>query len=1277
MVKKSLIWLYSATIWLLWFSIILVASVLLGYRYFVLPAIPQYKDAIARYASQATGQTISIGNIHASLSGLQPRLDLYQVQLYDTEGRSALILDHVQTSLSWLSLVRGEVRLSQLAIHKPHLTMRRKTDGTIYFAGIPMGGQTLPEFATWLLRQSSIDIHDATVIWQDELRGAPPLELRELSLRFISPPLEGLFGRHRFGLRATPSSGATTPLDIRGNLLMGKELDQPERWRGTIYARLEGTDLAAWNRWVSYPFEFTRGTGATQLLLEFSHGRIDKLVADVALRNIVGRLSPLVPPSELSSLTGRVHWTRLTDGQELRAERLRLAAEGISLQDGELRLANRDVGGKVSVEGDVRLADIRLEQLAAFAGRLPLAPETQEMLAAVAPMGRLQPFALKWRGTPEKIETFSLNGRFTDFSMAASRGLPGFVGLSGSVEATQDGGNLSLTTAQAELDFPGVLRTPIPLDKLSGLVSWKAQEGRLAIRFSNLAITTPHLSGTLNASYQHSGKGRGNIDLTARFGRVDLRYVSRYYPLVLSQNTLDWLDTSILGGRGENVNIVVKGDLDDFPWHTGGKGLFQVSADISNGILHYAEGWPSIEDIKLNMLFRGNRMELNASQGRIYGNRIKKAKIVIPALDAKPPILEVNGEVEGLAAELLRFVNTSPVLGYLDHFPEKLQASGNSNLALDLRIPLDETHADTKVSGSLTLANASLAADQTLPRLEKINGRLDFTEAGLKADSIRAEIYGNPLQFSLVNTQDGGLRVAAQGRIDDAGIRRLSDHPLTRKIHGSTFWTAQIRLLQDGAEVKMQSPLTGLSLALPPPFGKSAAQSVALKIESLPQPNDQELLTIAYGKIASAQLMRTTGSSGKRIERGEVSLGESPARLPDQPGITLRGHLEHLDWDQWRDLGGSQNIGGGLIRQADLTISALDVFGRRISDLKLDARAITGGWMVDLVSREIVGKASLSDATAGNDKVVARLKSLRIPPPAPAKLSAPGHTIRQELDYPALDIVAESFEYKGKELGRLELQAKEEGNSWKINKLAISNPDSMLAMDGEWRNWRKQPNTRINLHWQIIDLGKTLERYGYADIIRAGTADVHGQLQWPSSPHEFGVAKLNGNLALKADSGQFLKIKPGVGRLFSVVSLQNLPRRLILDFSDVFSAGFSFDRIAGDVRIENGIMQTDNFIMEGTTATVAISGSTDLDKETQNLRIKVTPLLSDSLSLAALAGGPAVGAAAFIAQKVLKDPFSKLVSYEYEITGTWDDPKALRSSKQPRDVLFPFPTSGE
>ncbi|MGZ8261667.1 MAG: YhdP family phospholipid transporter, partial [Methylotenera sp.] len=317
-----------------------------------------------------------------------------------------------------------------------------------------------------------------------------------------------------------------------------------------------------------------------------------------------------------------------------------------------------------------------------------------------------------------------------------------------------------------------------------------------------------------------------------------------------------------------------------------------------------------------------------------------------------------------------------------------------------------------------------------------------------------------------------------------------------------------------------------------------------------------------------------------------------------------------------------------------------------------------------------------------NGKLIARLSNLTIPDAAPNRAksnnaaSVKDSSLKdavikdfKKLDqnYPALDITADSFEFNKKKLGGLELVAYPQNDNWIIQKLKIINPESTLNANGEWSNWVRNPNTHLHVTWDINDLGKTLKRFGYPDTIKGGKGDLTGQLSWAGSPHEFDTTGLNGNLQFEMRKGQILKVQPGVGRLFGLLSLQSLPRRLSLDFRDLFSNGFAFDKITATVKIDRGVMRSDNFEMGGPAADVTIKGETNLQKETQQLYIKVIPNISDSISLAALAGGPLVGAVAFLAQKMLKDPLNKIASTEYQIVGTWDNPQEVKAGEDSRE----------
>jgi len=129
--------------------------------------------------------------------------------------------------------------------------------------------------------------------------------------------------------------------------------------------------------------------------------------------------------------------------------------------------------------------------------------------------------------------------------------------------------------------------------------------------------------------------------------------------------------------------------------------------------------------------------------------------------------------------------------------------------------------------------------------------------------------------------------------------------------------------------------------------------------------------------------------------------------------------------------------------------------------------------------------------------------------------------------------------------------------------------------------------------------------------------------------------------------------------------LQALPKRLTLDFNDVFSEGFQFDSIESDAKVKEGILTTQNFAISGSSAKVTMAGKVDLNTETQDLHIKVLPTLGDSVSLiSAFAAGPVAGVGALIMNKILGNPLDKLVSFEYNVSGTWDDPNVVKVGQE-------------
>jgi uncharacterized protein YhdP len=277
-------------------------------------------------------------------------------------------------------------------------------------------------------------------------------------------------------------------------------------------------------------------------------------------------------------------------------------------------------------------------------------------------------------------------------------------------------------------------------------------------------------------------------------------------------------------------------------------------------------------------------------------------------------------------------------------------------------------------------------------------------------------------------------------------------------------------------------------------------------------------------------------------------------------------------------------------------------------------------------------------------------------------------------DLPAADIIAESFTHRGRKLGRVEVQARHEGRDWRIDKIAMTNPDSALTGSGLWKQG-EGARTSLAFKLDVSDVGQFLERIGSPDHVKAGRGKVEGAVNWNGDPVTLDYATLGGTLQLDVEDGQFLEIEPGIGKLVSLMSLQMLPRRLTLDFRDVFSKGFQFDRITSSMAIERGAMAVKDFHMRGPAADVNMTGQVDLSLETQNLKVKVIPQFGDSASTLVGLINPLVGVATLIAGRLLKNPLGQIFSYDYTITGTWSDPK-IEKVVPPRPPPGPLEGSG-
>ncbi|WP_418647025.1 YhdP family protein [Thauera butanivorans] len=1266
---------------------IVVASAMLLLRHVVLPAVGEFHGEIAGIAGRSLGLPVAIEAIDGDWAGWRPRLVLQRVTLSDAEGRPALHLPRVDATLAWTSLLRGQAHFHRLEITAPELRLRRDADGRVFVAGLPVAdGGGDGGGLDWLLAQRQIVIHDAVLRWDDRLRAAPELVLENVELR-----LDQRFGQRRFALRAQPPQALASTLDVRGEL-QRLDADAPLSLAsaGRLYVSLDRADLGGWQPWLDYPLPL-QGNGGVRAWLESRQegrfalpsglglgqaaGRGWAVTADLALDGVRTQLGSGLPELLLERLDGRLSVERVADEYRLSTQGLALrTADGLALPPTDLELQFR---GEASGEQGGRLAANRLDfdTLARLAAFLPLDEAVRGRLAAFAPQGRLEALSWRWDGAPAAPRAWAAAARFAGLGLLAGEGMPGLGGLSGMFDGDEQGGRYRLDSRDAHLDLPEVFESGrLRFDLLRAEGGWQRRGGRLEITLDSAQFDNADAAGNASGVYRPQAGSAGEIDLQARLTRAEGRAVWRYLPRVVGKETHDWVRDAIRRADVPEASLRLRGALDDFPFRDG-NGEFRVAIRVVDGVLDYADGWPPIEGIFGEVRFIGPGMRIEAPRGRIFGVALSEVVVDMPELDtALSDLMTITGKAAGPTAEFLRFVSQSPVSARIGGFTDGMRAEGRGTLDLRLEMPLEKVD-ESRVAGEYRFGANRLWLVEGLPVLEGAAGRLRFTEDSLAMPEGRAQFLGAPARITARTLDDGTVRFDASGVASAAALAAAGKLPLAH-LSGSTAWKAQVGVGTGGLHVGVESDLTGLASSLPAPLNKNAGESWPLNVRfdapggAAPRRLKLELAEESGMPLRAELLWPADGPM-----RGGLALNAARTAVPRlaERGLRVEGRFDVLDADAWRrvfdgEAGGGDGTGELPLSLADLSlqIGRLQIFGQTLSGFALHSVSDAGGWKARIDSDRAVGEFDWRDSGPG--ALRARFERLSIGQARETEDGGASEATAADVEtgtpprrLPALDVVAEQFMLGGRDLGRLEVSARNRAGVWQLERLGLRNADGQLDGSGEWRT-TGQPSTRLDFELQVEDIGRFSQRLGYDDVVRGGKATLGGQLRWQGAPTRIHYPTLAGRMELAAEAGQFNKLEPGVGRLLGILSLQALPRRITLDFRDVFSAGFAFDGISGSIDVADGVMRTDDLEIRGPAARVRMRGSADVEAETQDLRVAVQPTLSESVAIGAAAGllNPVAGVVTYLAQKALSDPIERLFAYEYEITGTWADPAVRR-----------------
>ncbi len=539
-------------------------------------------------------------------------------------------------------------------------------------------------------------------------------------------------------------------------------------------------------------------------------------------------------------------------------------------------------------------------------------------------------------------------------------------------------------------------------------------------------------------------------------------------------------------------------------------------------------------------------------------------------------------------------------------------------------------------------------------------------------------------------------------------------------------------------EVTVVSSLRGMASKLPSPLSKPAQSAwpfkLTYRLEDDEAHSDAVLVDLGNAQVAQTtsstlpwlrvDLRRDIRTDAAKLQRGIVNvvqpgMGSASALQPlPAKGMAVQVVAGALDVDAWREALTSVFDLSPSTPATLATAATLSAAARHASaddsyvpdTITLSSQALVwrqrtlkdatvtlahpgpGVWRAQVNSPQVAGQIewlpdrSPTSGSGASSRLVARLSRLSVPP-AEAQAFAEQASAQmmgtEAASLPALDIVIEQCEWRGLDLGRIEIEAVNRQvpvangqplPEWRMTRLKVSNPDAQLDATGNWTamgaqrasnlpltmpvGQRAKPRSAFSFTLDLRNSGALLARLGMPQTVKGGKGKLTGQVHWLGSPLDFDLRSLGGDVNLQISEGQFLKADPGMAKLLGVLSLQSLPRRLLLDFRDLFQQGFAFDNIDGDAKIAQGVATTRNLRMRGVQAIVLMEGQADLAKETQNLHVFVVPEINaGTASLAYAAINPVVGLGTFLAQMLLRKQVSEAATREFWITGSWADPQ--------------------
>jgi uncharacterized protein (TIGR02099 family) len=1239
-------------------GVVILLAVAVGLFRLFLPRLPEYQDEIKAWASRAIGMQVEFSGMDARWGLSGPQLEFYDAELSRGAPMSRVIAaEQVSIGVALTRLIADRTLVvNRVVIRNTNLEVRRLPNGEWWIQGI-----ALKDFPVEPPGEAS-RLGDIEVVAED-LQLELILPGDEQPQTFAISRLSVSSEQQRLTLDGTvelPESlgkqlrvGATQLLDGNGN---GGDWD--------VTAAASDLDLAgvfALDRSRNWPL--SSGIGDIDVSFAWIDGRIESAAIEFSLDELA------IAARDPFSMTGRLEYHRDADGWLAVADDFRISTESGTWPETALKLETGiDADGSIvmlDARGDyMDLGDLRL-----FA---PLFPDEQaSMLERLAPNGVVRDLVATISDIHTDAPRYAISADLENAGIAAHEDRPGVRGFTGRLRADWSGGRLEIRSQDMVVDLASHLAESIPIGNASGTVIWRRSGNRVTVLSDNIAISNADFDSQSNIQVTLDEGEAPVIDLVSRWSIIDIGSAKRFIPGKLMHRKLyDWFQSALVAGSIPSGTTRLHGPLDKFPFD-GGEGHFLLQANVRNTTFKFLPDWPAAEIIDMDVVLDNTRLYTERNRSINRGREVINAKVEID--DLRKPVLTIDSYSTGTLESLYSYVQSSPIANLFGGHLRRVRVSGDAALNLDLMVPITDSRNFT-VTARIIANEGSVQVEGFEPPVTGLNGIVTIDRTSVTSEALGGMFLGRPVQIELRDAADDlpefQVIARARGVVDAEGLTGGLGLPVAGFLQGETDYVVDLLFPRGGNDepvpftVRVASELVGLEVELPEPLRKPAAEAASIagdiafvsgghRIESRGEADGGVSWNVAFTRDAEVW----------DLERGTLALGGGELEAAETRGLHIRGNVASFRLDEWLRLsrGDEQRSGtADRIRSIDVNVSSLRLIGQHLRDHRVRVDRSARDWLVQLEGEQVTGSVFVPYNFGSDRAVVLDMERLVLPGDDAAEEAAADREPIDPRTLPPITLKAGEFALGNRFLGAVEVQLARTADGLVADSFTARDETFGVVGSARWVADSTDPTgyrSHLMATLSSTDVMVTMRRLDYAPGIDGDDMTLLFDVSWSGGPRTDVFASLDGDVQVKFGAGQLNEVEPGAGRLFGLMSIVALPRRLSLDFTDVFDKGFGFDALDGTFRIVDGEAYTCDLSLEGPAANIAIIGRASLSEREYEQAAVVAANFGNTLPVVgAVVAGPQVAAALLIFSQIFKKPLQEVGQVYYAIDGSWDEP---------------------